>query len=325
AGRRHVRALLRPPGPPARDRASALRCRRRDSPVGVRPLGPVARGRRFRDAVLRPGRLGRDPGAHQRALPRPRARLPAGVRLPVWRGPGGRDRVARSALRRASGLRVGHGPHRGNGVHPRYHRGAARPRAPGSGIRARLSLALGTMTTFVKATEAYQQGQRTLPGRYYNAPEIWAEERERIFARRWICVGRSAELAQPGDYAVRTAGGESVIVVRGQDGTVRAFYNVCRHRGTRLCEAERGRLSETIQCPYHAWTYALDGRLIGAPHMHEVQGFDKKAYPLHAVALAEWEGFLFLNLDPAAEPLADAFGPLAGRFTRYNLPALRTV
>src|SRR5256886_3731176 len=86
------------------------------------------------------------------------------------------------------------------------------------------------MTTFVKATQAYQQGQRTLPGRYYNAPEIWAEERERIFARRWICVGRAAELGQPGDYAVRAVGGESVMVVRGQDGAVRAFYNVCRHR-----------------------------------------------------------------------------------------------
>src|SRR2546426_3107789 len=73
------------------------------------------------------------------------------------------------------------------------------------------------MTPFVKAPQAYQQGQRPLPGRYYNAPEIWAEERERIFARRWICVGRAAELAQPGDYAVRAVSGESVMVVRGQD------------------------------------------------------------------------------------------------------------
>src|SRR5438876_11062352 len=97
------------------------------------------------------------------------------------------------------------------------------------------------MTTFVKATQAYQHGQRTLPGRYYNAPEIWAEERERIFARRLICVGRAAELGQPGDYAGRAVGGESVMVVRGQDGAVRAFYNVCRHRGTRLCRTERGR------------------------------------------------------------------------------------
>ena len=103
------------------------------------------------------------------------------------------------------------------------------------------------MTTFVKPTQAYQQGQRTLPGRYYTAPEIWAEEQERIFARRWVAVARSSDLAQPGDYRVPRVAGESVIVVRGQDGALRAFYNVCRHRGTRLCEAERGRLSETIQ------------------------------------------------------------------------------
>src|SRR5437899_8105773 len=180
------------------------------------------------------------------------------------------------------------------------------------------------MTTFVKATQAYQQGQLTLPGRYYNAPEIWAEERERIFARRWICVGRAAELGQPGDYAVRAVGGESVIVVRGQDGALRAFYNVCRHRGTRLCEAERGRLSETIQCPYHAWTYTLDGTLIGAPHMNEVAGFDKRDYPLQSVALAEWEGFVFVNLAGAPEPLERAFAPLLGRFSRFNLGRLRS-
>src|SRR5438034_5948892 len=180
------------------------------------------------------------------------------------------------------------------------------------------------MTTFVKATEAYQQGQRTLPGRYYNAPEIWAEERERIFARRWICVGRAAELTQHGDYAVRTVGGESVIVVRGPDGAVRAFYNVCRHRGTRLCETERGRLSETIQCPYHAWTYTLDGTLIGAPHMNEVAGFDKRDYPLHQVALAEWEGFLFINLAQEPEPFARAFAPLAGRVSRFHIAKLHS-
>lgn len=181
------------------------------------------------------------------------------------------------------------------------------------------------MSNFLKTTDSYRQGARTMPGRYYTAPDVLAEEQERIFRRRWICIGRDNALAAPGDYMVVEIAGESIIVLRDQSGERHAFYNVCRHRGTRLCEAERGRLSETIQCPYHAWTYALDGRLIGAPHMQEVQGFDKKQYPLHAVALAEWEGFLFLNLDPAAEPLADAFGPLAGRFTRYNLPALRTV
>jgi Rieske 2Fe-2S family protein len=181
------------------------------------------------------------------------------------------------------------------------------------------------MPSFLKTTDSYQQGARTLPGRYYTAPEVLADEQERIFSRRWICVGRDNALAAPGDYMLVEIAGESVIVLRDQSGQRHAFYNVCRHRGTRLCEAERGRLSETIQCPYHAWTYALDGRLIGAPHMHEVEGFNRKDYPLHGVALAEWEGFLFVNLDPAAEPLARAFGPLAGRFSRYNLPALRTV
>ena len=180
------------------------------------------------------------------------------------------------------------------------------------------------MTTFVKASEAYQQGQRTLPGEYYTSPEIHAEELERIFARRWLCAGREAELAHPGDYVVRTVAGESLIVVRGQDGVVRAFYNVCRHRGTRLCQEPRGRLSETIQCPYHAWTYTLDGALIGAPHMNDVAGFDKRDYPLHAAPVATWEGFLFLNLAREPEPLARAFAPLAGRFSRFNLAALRS-
>ncbi|MGH8721007.1 MAG: aromatic ring-hydroxylating oxygenase subunit alpha [Burkholderiales bacterium] len=178
---------------------------------------------------------------------------------------------------------------------------------------------------FVRTVDSYRQGARTLPGRYYTAPEVFAEERERIFARRWICVGRAAALDAPGAYVLADVAGESIIVLRDQGGALRAYYNVCRHRGTRLCEAPAGRLSETIQCPYHAWTYALDGRLIGAPHMQEVEGFDKAAYPLHAVALAEWEGFLFVNLDPAAGPLLEWLRPLTGRFTRYGLPALRTV
>ena len=180
------------------------------------------------------------------------------------------------------------------------------------------------MSGFLKATQIYRQGARTLPGRYYSSPEIHAEERERIFARRWVCVGRATELAQPGDYMLRAIAGESIIVLRDQRGVLRAFYNVCRHRGTRLCEAERGHLSETIQCPYHAWTYTTDGQLIGAPHMNEVEGFDKGDYPLHAAALGEWEGFLFVSLAPEPEPPQRAFAALAGRFARFNLPSLRS-
>jgi Rieske 2Fe-2S family protein len=119
--------------------------------------------------------------------------------------------------------------------------------------------------------------------------------------------------------------GESIIVLRDRSGRVRAFYNVCRHRGTRLCEAPVGKFSQTIQCPYHAWTYRLDGRLTGAPHMEEVDGFDKRDYPLHSVALGTWDGFIFVNLARDPEPFERAFAALAGRFARFNLAALRTV
>lgn len=179
------------------------------------------------------------------------------------------------------------------------------------------------MSGFLKTTESYRQGAQTLPGRYYTSAEVFDEETERIFTRGWWCVGRAEDVAQPGEYFLAPVGWESLIVVRGRTGALRAFYNVCRHRGTRLCEAERGRFSETIQCPYHAWTYTIDGQLIGAPHMNEVAGFDKKQYPLRTVALAEWEGFLFVSLAQEPEPFEQAFAPVRGRFSRFNLPLLR--
>jgi glycine betaine catabolism A len=108
---------------------------------------------------------------------------------------------------------------------------------------------------------------------------------------------------------------------------VRGFYNVCRHRGTRLKEDAGGHAS-TIQCPYHAWTYGLDGRLIGAPHMDEVPGFDKSDYSLHRVSLELWEGFIFVNLADAStergdHSLAKWFAPLNGKFADWNMSILR--
>jgi phenylpropionate dioxygenase-like ring-hydroxylating dioxygenase large terminal subunit len=181
------------------------------------------------------------------------------------------------------------------------------------------------MTAFLKTSESYRQGARTMAGRYYTAPEILAEEREKIFACHWISVGRSSDFATPGEYRLVEIAGESIIVLRDQRGTLRAFFNVCRHRGTRLCTASPGRLSETIQCPYHAWTYALDGRLIGAPHMNEVEGFDKGDYPLHGAAVAEWEGFVFVTLAADAPPLAETFAPLVERVRRYQVSRVRMV
>ena len=181
------------------------------------------------------------------------------------------------------------------------------------------------MSAFLATVASYQQGARTLPGRCYTDAAVFAEEGERIFARQWICVGREASLPSRGDYLLAEVAGESIIVLRDQQGALRAYYNVCRHRGTRLCEAARGRFSGTIQCPYHAWTYALDGRCIGAPHMQEVEGFDKREHPLHAVTLESWQGFLFVSLAPEPEPIASALAPMTPRVARYNLPTLETV
>ena len=179
------------------------------------------------------------------------------------------------------------------------------------------------MGQFLKAAAIGAQGAMTLPGRFYTSPELFQQEQESIFFRQWICVGREERIPQPGDYFVRTIGTESVIIVRGRDGTVRAFHNVCRHRGAQLCEAGEGHFKNAIRCPYHAWAYGLDGRLLAAPSMEEVMGFAADDYPLHPVSLARWEGFLFISLAAEPEPFAVAYTPLLDKFRPYNLPLLR--
>lgn len=179
------------------------------------------------------------------------------------------------------------------------------------------------MSDFVATVDTYRQGSRTLPGDYYTSRDVFREEERRIFGRRWMCVGRASEIARPGEYVLASVAGESLIVVRDREGAIRALYNVCRHRGTRMCEAERGRFPETIQCPYHAWTYDLEGRLVGAPQMKEVEDFDPADWPLHAAAVGTWEGFVFVCLDPDPEPLEEWLGPLVGRFGRFGLAGLR--
>ena len=179
------------------------------------------------------------------------------------------------------------------------------------------------MTAFRKTTETFAAGARTLPQRYFTGPEVFAEEQAKIFAQQWVLVGHESELAHPGDFRLATVAAESLIVLRDQHLSVRAFYNVCRHRGTRLCEAATGRM-RGIQCPYHAWTYALDGRLTGAPHMDEAPDFEKSDYSLHAVHLALWEGFIFVNLAEKPLPAAEWFAPLAGKFSHWILPQLRS-
>jgi Rieske 2Fe-2S family protein len=175
---------------------------------------------------------------------------------------------------------------------------------------------------FRKTAETFAAGAKTLAQQYFVSPEVFGEEQDRIFAKQWVLVGHQSQLAEAGDYFVVVVAGESLIVVRDQRSVIRGFYNVCRHRGTRLREDACGHAS-AIRCPYHAWTYGLDGRLIGAPHMDQVPGFDKADYSLHAVNLALWEGFIFVNLADSPTPLEEWFAPLNGKFSHWNMSILR--
>ena len=177
------------------------------------------------------------------------------------------------------------------------------------------------MTAFYPAT--VQPGARTLPGHYYVSSSRFEAEIERIFYRQWFCVGRSADLAQPGDFLQVQVLRESLILVRDPKGQAHAFFNHCRHRGTRLCSELQGHFADGIPCPYHAWRYGLDGQLLAAPQMHEVEDFRREDYPLHSAALAEWEGFVWVNLSRNPQPFDEVFAPLQGRFREWNLSALR--
>jgi Rieske 2Fe-2S family protein len=174
-------------------------------------------------------------------------------------------------------------------------------------------------------------GAFSLPGRYYTAAEIFAAELDQLFTSRWLYAGRASELDRPGahtlfELAPERSGPEplpheSVIIVRGEDEALRAFHNVCRHRGARMCTAA-GHAQSTIRCPYHAWSYGLDGRLLGAPNMADVAGFDRADYPLVPVALTQWEGFVFLNFADPAPAFDEAFAAILDRFTPWRLPRL---
>ena len=147
-------------------------------------------------------------------------------------------------------------------------------------------------------TDRTSHGARTLPGQYYTSQRIYDLESERIFSRRWLCVGPATSLAEPGSYVVAELAGESLIILKDRDRRIRAFFNVCRHRGTRLCTESTGQLSKYIVCPYHSWAYDLSGDLQSAPNMSDVEGFDPRELPLRQVAVAVWEGLIFVNLAP---------------------------
>jgi len=140
----------------------------------------------------------------------------------------------------------------------------------------------------------------TLAGRYYTDPEIFAREQAAIFESMWFCAVRSSDLATPGTFRTVQVGRESVLVVRGRDGQLRSFLNICRHRGAMLCTEPAGEVKRNLQCPYHAWTYGLDGRLVAAPNLATMPDIDRVERGLVPVHLKEWLGYAWVSL--AHEP-----------------------
>jgi Rieske 2Fe-2S family protein len=177
--------------------------------------------------------------------------------------------------------------------------------------------------------------EATLPSSWYRSESVFAVEKERIFCREWVCVGREEELIGSGAFRLLDILGESIILVRNAHNQLRAFYNVCRHRGTRLCRepaaagpgAARlpgGLVAGRITCPYHQWTYDLDGRLVAAPYLSGQPQFDKALFSLYPAGVESWGGFVFLNLTPSrAVPLQQQIAAIPGRLERYPLSELR--
>ncbi len=171
--------------------------------------------------------------------------------------------------------------------------------------------------------------EATLHRDYYLSDHIFALERERIFFREWFCAAREEEIPEAGDYVVREVAGESVLIVRTRDGSLAAHYNVCRHRGSQLVPAgARGTFGGGIRCPYHSWTYTLEGALRTAPFLEESEGLAKGNLSLHRVGVASSGGFVFLNLTPAAaeadgKTLEAQLGGVPERLQRYPLSELR--
>lgn len=152
----------------------------------------------------------------------------------------------------------------------------------------------------------------TIPARFYTDQNAFEHEKENVFAKSWICVAHSIELANANDYVTREIIGESIVLVRGRDKVLRAFYNVCPHRGHQLLSGE-GKAKNVITCPYHAWAFKLDGNLAHARNCENVANFDSDKAQLVPVRLEEYAGFVFINMDPNATSVEDQLPGLGAK------------
>jgi phenylpropionate dioxygenase-like ring-hydroxylating dioxygenase large terminal subunit len=147
----------------------------------------------------------------------------------------------------------------------------------------------------------------TIPGAWYTEPRLAELEKRAVFARSWQVVGRVDQVAEPGQYLTADVAGEPIVVVRGQDSVLRAFFNVCRHHAAAVMTECEGR-AERLRCPYHGWTYALDGSLKGLTEFEDATGFDRTANGLVPVSVATWEKQVFVHLDREPPPIDDWLG-----------------
>ena len=156
----------------------------------------------------------------------------------------------------------------------------------------------------------------SMPGWYYNDNALFEREKSELFASGWVCAGHVSEIAKPGQYMAVTIGNEPVVVLRDREDHVRAYSNVCRHRGMALVEG-KGKAA-VLTCPYHAWSYGLDGRLRKAPYMDAVADFDIGNCSLPEFGVEEWRGFIFVNTNNDASPLAPKLADLEPHVANYR-------
>lgn len=164
----------------------------------------------------------------------------------------------------------------------------------------------------------------SLPGWLYFDPEFFDAEKKAFLRAAPQVVCHESEIAEPGEWRSLEFLGTSVFVIRGDDGEVRAFSNVCRHRGSRLVDGTGG-CAKVLTCPYHAWSYARDGRLVGVPHRTEYPGLRTEDHGLFPVALERWHGFLFVTLEPGAPSVAEMMAPYEGEVAPYRFEELRAI
>lgn len=162
----------------------------------------------------------------------------------------------------------------------------------------------------------------TLPPLAYTSQEFYDLEVERLFMKEWLCVGRADQIPNAGDYFTVDLFDNPLVIVRDGKGVIRAMSSVCRHRGAEVVEG-RGNAKEFL-CRYHFWSYSLDGNLYGAPEMGEVKNFDKKKVCLPQLPVETWAGFIFVNFDPKAKPLAPRLKPVDEILKRYKIDRMKT-